>query len=277
LVVIGFRSFVSQFFLSIQDPVIRRLYLLASLGEDGAYAGQLMRDFQQVGILHLLVISGSQVEHVVRGLRLGATGCLAGSSSNRGVQGLLGRAWIAGGLFLFGMATAWPPPLTRALLVSLLMLALPRVSWGVVFAVGFVLHLILFPSHARSVGFFLSWLASLLLKMTAELKWKHLWRSGIVTILTSVAAHFILPKAPALSIGMLLWACLANWGLGWFFDTALMPATGVVLAMGVILSPLGALAGRIGWSLGALAAPCLETVGFLLLVALGGFRYIRSP
>ena len=275
MVVIGFRSFVSQFFLSIQDPVIRRLYLLASLGEDGAYAGQLMRDFQQVGILHLLVISGSQVEHVVRGLRLGATSLAA--SSRRDVRSLLGRAWIAGGLFLFGMATEWPPPLTRALLVSLLMLALPRVSWGVVFAVGFVLHLTLFPSHAHSVGFLLSWLASLLLKMTAELKWKHVWRSGIVTILTSVAAHFILPKAPALSIGVLLWACLANWGLGWFFDTALMPATGAVLAMGVILSPLGMLAGRIGWYLGALAAPCLETVGFLLLVALGGFRYIRSP
>jgi predicted membrane metal-binding protein len=129
----------------------------------------LSRLFFDLGMIHVLVLSGSQVSSFFR-LQQGLIG-LALKSFSVSRSALFARAAYAGSwicLFVYVAATGSQPPLVRAFIA--LAVAETRLLGGA-FRRAFValmLHLAFFPEQAGSLSFVLSWCAFLFVLLVGE-------------------------------------------------------------------------------------------------------------
>ena len=258
----------------LKDPESRRLFELAALGKTGPWGPRLVANFKNLGVLHLLVLSGSQMGHVFR--------CLS-----KTIEWLMGRwsrpnwpPWVGrlpavlgvvGGTVYCQMAN-WPAPLVRAwllVLVQCLMGEWIASSWCVVIA--FLLHVVFFSTQVGSLGFVLSWSSFLLLVFLDRVFPSQWMRNACLFFLCQLLVLiFGLPS----SANPWWWinALIANLFLGWIFETYLFPSLGWVIGGAISVGALCEL--TLAPSFGVILAAWFSSLTRTILVAANALLYI---
>ena len=271
----AFSTLVREFLRGIDDPSLKRLFLLAALGDFGSFGREWLLSFRELGVLHLLVLSGSQIQflgHFVRGLAAKGLGVLGFRAQHLALCGLVIVA-----VFVYCASTAWQAPLVRAAILTTWALVIPRLRTLSLCVLSLLAQVLLFPSHVFQLGFYLSWMAYLILKICAQAGKGRVWASLIVTILCQFAMIWMkgLEMMPLRSWFV---AVSANWVLGSLFEGLVMPLCGLVGALAFFLSPfLGAGFGVLGvcGMFAQVLAPIFDGTGGLILVVREAFMYIR--
>lgn len=129
------------------------------LGDVGSFETELLQDFKDLGLLHLLSISGLHIQFLFAGLsylllRIGVT-----KETSYYI--------LVPFLFLYGSLIGWGTSAFRAVVVSFISLSARRYQMKIssldAWAITLLLALLLNPYQISSVGFQLSYLLSLLL------------------------------------------------------------------------------------------------------------------
>lgn|GEM_PF-6079202 len=257
----------------VDDPALRRLFQLCAWGEWGPWAQAWVREFRELGVLHLLVLSGSQVSYLRSSLERLFGAVLRRVGGGGWEAGHLLRIGVGGTLVAYGFEAGWSPPLARAVFLALWDMAWPRGRTFYKCSLTLVSQGLVFPETCGSLSFLLSWTCFLWLQLSRWMPTR--WGQGLfVALLCPAWAAWILADPPS-GVSGALRLVAANAVLGMVFERFVMPLTGLLLALSFVFCALpdflesGVLRG-----VASLTGPPLAGSGAAVLVALGGFRYI---
>lgn len=229
LTVISIESMKQQLIKHIDISVTPKLgnYMKTLLlGDVGAFETDLLQDFKDLGLLHLLSISGLHIQFLFAGisyvlLRLGVT-----KETSYFV--------IVPMLFFYGTLIGWGTSTFRAVAASFILLTARRFNWKVTgldaWSLTLLTALAIHPYQIGSVGFQLSYLLSLLLTLFSStlllpkksVLLSNLWISFIMTVASIPVLMFHFFEFPW--IGM-----IANVVFIPFFSWILVPLIGYLL------------------------------------------------
>jgi len=215
---------------------VRAFWSLLLVGESAsASAWGLGRLFMHTGLIHLLVLSGSQIEHFRNLLifPLGIFGKLLGVSRSH-VVWRMAKWGVLGVLFFYVWDVGEGAPLVRAVLLRLVIdlgFQEQRREWGVAF-VG-VLHMLCFPEHLQSLSFYLSWVAYLSLLVLGRFKMSTMTLLVVMSLVCQFVVSFL--KASALpSWEYLILSCCVNVLMIPLFEKLIFPMGASLLLFALI-------------------------------------------
>jgi predicted membrane metal-binding protein len=253
----------------------RSLFLMVGAGQYGAYSNYWAQSFRELACLHLLVLSGSQVNGLAEILRF-----IFGSVfRTRSVGEAL---WIyffliSLTLIYYAACVNWSPPITRATffwMISTLPFGIGPL-WSLLLA--FVAHVLIFPEHLLQVSFFLSWISFLLIHLCSQAGLSNFWTRVVGTNFCMIISQLVFFEG-AIKFDYFLTGLAANLLLGFIFEQFFSGIMSVVVA-GVLLKTLLPIPGLMEGVLGPaefVLAPFFRSAAAILLVALRGLRYIGS-
>lgn len=129
------------------------------LGDVGAFAADLLQDFKDLGLLHLLSISGLHIQFLFAGLSY--------LLLRAGVTKETSYYVLVPALFFYGALIGWGTSAFRAVATSFILLTASRFQWRIsgldAWSITLLAALIINPYQISSVGFQLSYLLSVLL------------------------------------------------------------------------------------------------------------------
>lgn len=224
---LDFKHSLLAFFGLLKNPLASRFLALLSLGQYGTYAADLQRNFMDLGLLHILVLSGSQISSFIRVTQWFTADRFHGFSLR------LVTVLMSLSLLILGTATQWPAPLARAIFSALLLLWFPRLLPVLAISLTLILQLTLFPSHALKVGFYLSWICWLSLRLSRHFIPHPLSRAIVLTTACQIWALCFceLPLPPLQNF--LVWivsGCF--WGI--IFDVWVFPMIGILYLLALL-------------------------------------------
>ncbi len=240
---------------SVSDFQIRRFLSLLTLGTIGPGFATLKQEFSAVGLMHILVLSGSQMQFVTRAFMP-----LASLLARLTRVWWLGKTALILVMLIYVSLAGWPAPLTRAWWMSSLGLLCHRWRREYVMMLSFVLHSLLFPEHFGTLSFVLSWLASTILGMALALGWSRL----LTTLLTTTVVTLAVGDHG--EVRTLFAALLANVALVPICEVLLMPLIGVFVVLAIVGIPSAWIEVVLGYG--------LEGAAKVVLFSLTTFRYI---
>jgi hypothetical protein len=234
---------------------------LLVLGSFGPFSQKWVQTFKDFYALHLLVLSGSQLNGLIgfwRGLTLGIPSKY---------RSLVFGGMLFSNLSMWLIATSWTPPLVRASILCLVQFLIPRLSSALTISLSLSLHIVLFPGHVFSRGFFLSWLCYLCLLLSQKLflRFPLLFAHLACWLMTWYLFDYSFN-----SFGHLILVFLGSLFLSLAFEWLLLPFIGLVLGLAFITITLGEKA-RI---FDAFFSPFLKGAMQLIVVVEAIFRYI---
>jgi hypothetical protein len=256
----------------------RSLTKLISLGLfDGATAWKLFYEYRDWGLLHLLILSGSQFysfakawEFSIRSLQR----TLFGKCSAEIAKWSL----IPAGIIFLKSLNVSPPLVRCAFIWFVYCVFAPHVKrTSFLLFLAFALHLFIFENFEISNSAFLSWLAFLTLMAANFLFESYVAKTIFIT--TILQACICLIKEKPLLLQDFVIAGICNLLALPFFERCLFPMVGLVSAITLLLSvtwiePLS------GWIFKGFFAPlCASALDLMvtpLLVAHNAFRYTFS-
>ncbi|MEO5668996.1 MAG: ComEC/Rec2 family competence protein [Bdellovibrionota bacterium] len=199
---------------------------------------EISRLFFGLGMIHVLVLSGSQVGSFMRihdlvlGLFLKVFR-LSRSSALAYVGVVLSWASLA----VYVAATGASAPLVRAFIV--LAVSECGVVKGVLskIALSFVLHVVLFPQHSGTLSFVLSWGAFLLLVMLSEFGIPRF--VGLAVLCISCQLLVIIVKGPSATASLGWKGLFANLALVPLFEGIVFPLGSLIASFVIACSSLG--------------------------------------
>ena len=248
----------------------RVLLSLLALGKFGAGARDLSTLFKNLGVLHLLVLSGSQVGCFVKVWEVvpRSWGWRRGCDQHK----IDFFKWT--GLLLFFALVPSDPPIVRATFMEAFNLGAPRLKLAWRLALVMALQIAIFPEHLGKLGFYLSWICWALLHLCRAIPGTVV-RAVALMVLCQISA-ILLTGSAAPSFRSWLVVGIANLLLLNLFETWVFPLTAGVLSLAILTAPLIGMG--LLWPVEALASgmsPFLNGGYGLVLVALEGFRYIH--
>lgn len=129
------------------------------LGDVGAFETELLQDFKDLGLLHLLSISGLHIQFLFAGLSY--------LLLRAGVTKETSYYVLVPALFFYGTLIGWGTSAFRAVTASFILLTASRFQWRIsgldAWSITLLAALIINPYQISSVGFQLSYLLSVLL------------------------------------------------------------------------------------------------------------------
>jgi hypothetical protein len=137
----------------------RSLAVVFLSGDLGAAPFQLIKVSKNLGVIHLLVLSGSQVAFFASVSRAFWAPVLRKCF---GLDERYQRIFLGIFLLLWVRSFAFPPPLTRALFFGLANLYSSNFKTASLAPKLFLFHVLFFPEHLAFSGFYLSWASFLL-------------------------------------------------------------------------------------------------------------------
>jgi hypothetical protein len=233
---------------------------------------QVPRLFFELGMIHVLVLSGSQVGsyHKLQNLLMGAFLKLGGISRRSLVARLgVGLSWASLGAYV--AATGAAAPLVRAFLV--LAVGESQIFSGPLskIAVSFALHCLLFPSHVGSLSFVLSWSAFLVLLLLTESGVHRILALCLLCLISQLLVAFV--KGGGV-LGGAWKSMLANVLLVPIFESVVFPLGSVLAWLVVFVSSGGGIFH--GEGIERRIFDCvLQLHEFLAQVFLGALKAIR--
>lgn len=179
----------SLVFSGLEDVKARGFFLLLFSGQYGYHSHNFVELFKRLSLLHLLVLSGSQLGHLERNMSF-LTSLIPGL---RGPSFRVGqRALLCVVLVSFVLFAKSSPPLVRAFSMALLSLGIPRLRLELKLGLGLFFHLIFFPSHALTASFYLSWCCFLALLWVESLDVPAWLRMAILVLAAQIFLSLIL-------------------------------------------------------------------------------------
>lgn len=213
------------------DDESRKLFSLCLRGFGIGSSRELYKSFTHLGILHLLVLSGSQVSHYSYALNrvLGLLRRLVRVKSTSLESSLYYRIAMLLGFVAFGNMVTWAPPVTRAIFLFLVTLVMPR--WHVCgqMLMALILQTIIFPEHLGSLGFYLSWMSFFFLVFFDHIQVKGIFRLLLLCVFCQGIVIWV-KDLPWPSGETWLVYIFSNLLIGFLFDRFLFPLSGWVLA-----------------------------------------------
>lgn len=255
----------------------KHLALLLSTGESkGAYSWKLFAEYKEWGLLHLLVLSGSQY-YSFSNAWLSIVQSLQRFFYKESFPYFARLSLFPTSVFYLH-ALGFPAPLVRCALLSLFLLVLSPLKiqkTPIVFLV-FLFHMML-ENFQPSDSAFLSWLAYLTLQV-ANLGTKNpVARVLFVTCVLHISISIF--KGVPLSSRSLVIAALSNLICLPIYERLLFPCIGYISALCVFLSPLALCGLSSQYFRDFIAIPfafILDLALFPVLVANSAFRYTFS-
>jgi len=236
---------------------------------------EVSRLFFDLGMIHVLVLSGSQVGSFFQSQNflLGLGLRLAGLSRTSLFARLgLGVCWLFLSLYVF--ATGASAPLVRAFIVLVISEAgLVRGMLLKIF-VSFTAHVVLFPEQVASLSFVLSWSAFLLLVLMAELGISRLAGLCLMCFVSQLLVGFVQHSTGMSVVG---WKGLfSNLLFVPVFEAVLFPLGSVLAGVVIALSTLGVNFTEEAWERRIFDCGLVlhEILAQVFLGALKGIRYI---
>lgn len=188
-------------------------------GDIGVASYQLVQVSKYFGIIHLLVLSGTQVGFFAAVSRAFWAPILRKIFR---IDELYQRIFLGFFLVFWVRSFDFPPPLTRALFFELANLYSKNIRLSFLAPRIFLIHALLFPNHLATQGFYLSW-SSFLLVASLRMQEMNRIKSTVVatifcTLLFKFSAHSPWP-------GLSQWAgiIVANLTLGLVADRLWFP------------------------------------------------------
>ncbi|MEZ4814374.1 MAG: hypothetical protein R3A80_04105 [Bdellovibrionota bacterium] len=255
-------------------PQSRNLALLLSTGQiKGGLSWTLMKEYRQWGLLHLLILSGSQYYSFAtawQNINLGIQKALFRQSFPRITRILL----ILVSLFYLN-ALGSPAPLLRCALLSFALYTLSpfKCSQRLIVLIVFVLHMCLENWHPSDSAI-LSWMAYLMLQISNILTKNPVFRIAFVSAILHISIGFF--KDLEFSFRSLLVASLANIICLPLYEKVIFPCIGYLSSLTLLLSPLWAIYLSPDYFKEFAARPLsfvLDLAIFPVLVANSTFRY----
>lgn len=247
-------------------------FVMLGLGNYGAYSNLWIEQFRGLACLHLLVLSGSQVQGLAQ--QLGRFHSLMGSNLVRT------RMWskyvfVSAVLLFYAQSVQWSPPIVRATFCFLLSSFPLRIGSYWVLGGAFMAHGVLFPSHLAQISTYLSWISYLILQMCAELNLSRMRSQVVATTLCLILTQVFFFRTH-FSIGYFLTALVANIFLAFVFDFFIqwILSLAVALSLVEVLIPLSSVNRGVGWLFAVILGPFFRSAYAMLLVALRALRYI---
>ena len=270
----SFAQIVESLAPSGSDEVSRFWVLFVTGKSFGPGSWFWHQSFRHLYILHLLVLSGSQVEALSKLVRLifNQAAMWLGAGGLVATRAAWLRPCLTAVLLGFAAATEWSAPITRATLIAVA--GLWTVRWNPLFlmALAFVFQWLVFSEHQEQIGFYLSWIAYLVVVLMANLRVGRLASTAMVsTVLFLVVdtGYFDNPFSwRALTI-----CVAANLLFCGIFDLAFMPLAAVFIAMALVLATLGLAFGPKFLGTGDFLALWTEPMVEALLVVLKWLMY----
>ncbi len=222
---------------------------------------QWIKTFKSLGILHILILSGTQVAFFSK-VSLSFWALVLGKFKLRSDAAF--KIFLAGVLILWVRSFGWPPPLTRALIFELIGFYSRSFFPSDVAVFAFVLHVALFPEHIGELGFQLSWLSFLIISFAELLKLPRLLTMVISCVMCTFAVCLVLNTALPTWEGWLL-LIVANLTLGTYTQRVCFPCLAVIHFLRFNLMPLGTSSSNLG----------IEIMEILLLPFLVGVKALR--
>jgi hypothetical protein len=263
-------------FEGVLNPEIKRVWILVLLAKEGAYSRFWYDFFLGLGVLHILVFSGSQIGHISRTIQTIYSVLPGFTFRQLVVVKTLYYLTQIGILLSVGCFLEWPAPATRAILFELTCLAVPLGTQVFRSLICFTAHILLFESHVGTLSWVLSWGVWVFSGLVADRM-----RPIYANTLTSVTVWILLGLYKGQDIIALLKAIplviCANFLLGYLFEKVVFKLGGILWVC-IVLAVVGDIAwgGTWGWDwVCKIFVPFLESATGLLLVALHGFGYIK--
>jgi hypothetical protein len=200
-----------------------------------SHSFSMFRIFSSWGIVHLLVLSGSQVGHLSN--ILSATFRMLFKSRHSWIV-LLEKLFVFSVLFIYLMETNFPEPLLRAFLCFGMERLMPFASIVLRSSCAFALHVLFFSEQMTSLSFVLSWTAFLLLLLCGRSK---LGKAGTL-VLMSICCQFLVIGMKGLSFPS-AWEWMrivgGNLVMVGFFEVIVFPmvALSLVFSFAMTLAP----------------------------------------
>ncbi len=259
-------------FRGIENEELRSFFCLLFAGQYGAGAQGLNSLFRQAGILHLLVLSGSQIGHFTQQLAFLSRLC-------PGLRGTYFKSFESGlwGFFLLLYLTfaQCPAPLLRAAIFAVGRRCLPRLRLELLLPLTLLIHVLLQPSDLGGRSFYLSWLCFLAL-LFFDASTLPKWMGLVLLTVVAQAIVFLLcggNLGPSLSWPLLIFS---NLFWLWLFEFAVFPLgawlVNIYLGWGLLAWICwGEICIGSAWVEGV--KKIFSSLGELILGALKGFMY----
>lgn len=209
---------------TFQSNEVRAFWTLLLVGRTEDSSSSLMQLFLASGLIHLLVLSGSQIEHF-RNMLLLASGVLGrfAGLSRASTFFFVARLCVTSILVFYVWDVGEPAPLVRALLLRLCLEV-----WGEglsqtfkIFFAGLA-HVGLYPEHLESTSFYLSWTAYVLLLAMGRLGLRAYVMLFVMSVVCQWAVCF-LKEDPAPTLDLLLLTASMNVLMIPLFERVLFP------------------------------------------------------
>jgi hypothetical protein len=183
---------------------------------------ELLQISKDLGVIHLLVLSGTQVKFFNSFSRVFWTGIL---KKVLGWDERSVRIFLAIFLVLWVGTFQFPPPLTRALLWELALFYSKDFRTEVLAGVLFVVQVLLFPEHLQEIGLYLSWACFLILVFLGNLGLKS-WVAQVVTTLFCTILFRLVKGGEWPTVLGWISIIVANLTLGWIAEHLWFPVLG---------------------------------------------------
>lgn len=279
-------SFLEELFSSADNIYVQRLLKLLFLGKYGPASPYLVEVFKALGLLHVLVLSGTQVTYLSRIHDRFFAFCL--SYFNQRLIGIalwafLLKLHLSLIFFEFGNLTQWTPPVTRALIFAFFRTWFSNYQTWFLAVITFGFQIGIFPSHFYERSFFLSWMFWVLSGCVGSLIKNEALYLATMALLSWAIMGFLFSGLGSLNyLASLPIIVVTAVVLGPWIERLLFPF-GLGLVFFVVLStqilvPLGfgeAFLGTQGGFLWVFWVSILEAIANTLLVGLWAFRYIQ--
>lgn len=207
------------------------LLAFGSTGSGSAY--ELFQLFSFWGVIHLLVLSGSQINHfanVLRSIIRLLTPRWTGTPFHAFFEG----SCLFFVLGFYVVEAGFPEPLVRAFICFGLARCLPFANPGFRIGLAFVVHVACFIEQTTSLSFILSWVSYLLLVLAGRIGLSHL---GTLIVL-SICCQFLVifyRGLPALSALEWLQVVMGNLAMVGVFEMIVFPMVAVSLVFSLLL------------------------------------------
>jgi len=243
---------------------------LVALGQYSVHSYEWINLFKKLECLHLLVLSGSQVQGLGNALRF------VGNFLTRGLA--VKKALVLSHLFCcvflgyYAIQTGANPPIVRATFYYFLASGPWRFPLFVNLLGSLALHILFFPHQFESRSFYLSWTAFLIIILVSKLNISQLLSRILSTFLCLLILQFFFFSEKQYSM---IYALFSNTLLILLFDRYLQRPLSAILAAIMLGTFIPQELGDIFFDgLALFCAPFFRAIMTILLVALGGIRYI---
>ncbi len=228
------KLYYTQIVSSLHDSFNERFFLLVAWGDYGAFAHNWKDSFSELGILHLLVLSGSQMTLLVHS----QTKLFLFITRNQLLKNF--RVFLP--IFLFFSSfyylriNEYSPPLLRAFIFFWISSILSVLGKPFLAApLSFITHIIVATAQIKSLSFCLSWASFLFLLILQKIEIPQWLRIVYLSLLSQIVVIFLTNQSE-LGFNAIIRLLIANIVFAYIFESYLSFILAILLSTSSIMA-----------------------------------------